>query len=131
MLNTYRGLGQALFAMHDVGFLDAWMPEFKKLRCRVQHDIYHIYTIDTHSIFAVEELSKLINGDYDDKFPFYKQVIGEVKKPELLTLGLFLHDIGKGEGGNHSVKGAQIAKSITERLKFNTEESQGIDFSEA
>ncbi|OGQ08222.1 MAG: [protein-PII] uridylyltransferase [Deltaproteobacteria bacterium RIFCSPLOWO2_12_FULL_40_28] len=128
MLNTYRGLGQALFAMHDVGFLDAWMPEFKKLRCRVQHDIYHIYTIDTHSIFAVEELSKLINGDYDDKFPFYKQVIGEVKKPELLTLGLFLHDIGKGEGGNHSVKGAQIAKSITERLKFNTEESQGIDF---
>lgn len=128
MLGTYKNLGQTLMAMHEVHFLEEWMPEFKKLRCRVQHDSYHIYTIDTHSIFAVNELSKLVNGDYHQEFPLYEEVLAQVKKPEILTLGLFLHDIGKGEGGNHSVKGAEIANHVTTRLKFNRLEKRGVEF---
>lgn len=128
MMNRYENLGDTLFAMHECQFLDEWMPEFQKLRFRVQHDIYHIYTIDTHSIFAVNELSKLKAGVYKDKFDFYARVLDEIKRPELLTLSLLLHDIGKGEGGNHSVKGAGIAKSITERLQFSDEEKETVDF---
>ncbi|HBF12243.1 MAG TPA: [protein-PII] uridylyltransferase, partial [Deltaproteobacteria bacterium] len=128
ILNSYSNLGDVLMAMHETHFLDAWMPEFKKLRCRVQHDVYHIYTIDTHSIFAVNELSKLVRGDYDAKFPFYKEALQAVVHPELLTLGLFLHDIGKGEGGNHSVKGAVIARKITERLQYSQAEADAVDF---
>ncbi|MBX7149371.1 [protein-PII] uridylyltransferase [bacterium] len=128
LLNSYKNLGLTFFEMHDVQFLDEWMPEFKKLRCRVQHDIYHIYTIDTHSIFAVNELSKLVAGDYAGKFDFFLEILKEVQQPELLTLGLFLHDIGKGEGGNHSVKGAEIAKKITDRINYSDEEKKAIDF---
>jgi [protein-PII] uridylyltransferase len=128
ILNNYENLGLVLEAMHESHFLDEWMPEFKKLRCRVQHDIYHIYTIDTHSIYAVNELSKLHRGDYKGEFDFYQKVMNEVLKPEMLTLGLFLHDIGKGEGGNHEVKGAIISKSITERLGYSEEEKAIIDF---
>ncbi len=128
MLGQYKNLGAVLFAMHDTHFLDEWMPEFKKLRCRVQHDVYHFYTIDTHSIFAVNELSKLDNGEYGENFSFYSQILKTVQKPEMLTLGLFLHDIGKGEGGNHSVKGAVIAESVTRRLNYSDEEKKMIDF---
>lgn len=128
MMNDYRNLGKTLLAMHEVGFLDEWLPEFKKLRCRVQHDIYHIYTIDTHSLFAVQELGRLAAGEYHDRFPLYEQALKEVSSPEILTLGLLLHDIGKGEGGNHSVRGATIAAKITRREGFSDEEQKGVEF---
>lgn len=128
ILSQYTNLGRVLRFMHEHHFLDYWMPEWQKLRCRVQHDAYHIYTIDTHSIFAVEELSKLASGHYRGKFDFYQKVLQEIKEPKLLTLGLFLHDIGKGEGGNHHIKGARIAKSITKRLNFSKEQKEVIDF---
>lgn len=128
MMNHYQNLGAVLFAMHETQFLDSYLPEFKKLRCRVQHDMYHIYTIDTHSIFAVNELSKLYAGDYDSEFSSYAKILAEVRHPEMLTMGLLLHDIGKGEGGNHSVKGAVIAESITDRLGYSDEEKKTIDF---
>lgn len=128
MLSEYRGLGKALQAMHECHFMDEWLPEFKKLRFRVQHDIYHTYTVDIHSVFAVNEISKLASGDYDREFPQYKQVLLSIKKAELLTLGLFLHDIGKGEGGNHSEKGAVIANQITKRLGFKRGEQKKIEF---
>lgn len=128
MMNQYKNLGMALLAMHEVHILDQWFPEFKKLRFRVQHDIYHIYTIDTHSIFAVNELSKLFQGAYGEQFQFFREVLLEINQPELLTMGLFLHDIGKGEGGNHSVKGAKIAEAITKRLCYSAEEQKIIDF---
>lgn len=128
MMNDYHHLGDVLFAMHEVQLLDEWLPEFKKLRCRVQHDIYHTYTIDTHSIFAVNELSKLEAGSYKGKFDFYKEVLGKAHRPELLTMGLFLHDIGKGEGGNHSVKGAEIANRLTRRLGYSEADQKVIEF---
>lgn len=128
MLNRYKNLGKALLAMHEVHFLDEWMPEFKELRCRVQHDIYHIYTIDTHSIFAVDELSKLHEGFYGDRFSDFAEVLAMIPQPELLTLGIFLHDIGKGEGGKHSVRGAKIAAHITKRLEYTKGEQKTIDF---
>lgn len=128
MLNSYENLGKTLLAMHEVHFLEEWLPEFKKLVCRVQHDAYHIYTIDTHSIFAVGELSKLYAGQYGDQFPVFRKALLEVPRPEMLTLGLFLHDIGKGEGGNHSVKGAVIGNGLTQRIGFNDEEQKMVEF---
>lgn len=128
MLNQYKNLGKTLLAMHEVHFLDEWIPEFKELRCRVQHDIYHIYTIDTHSIFAVDELSKLHQRVYGDYFSDFAGVLNMVSRPELLNLGLFLHDIGKGEGGKHSIRGAKIAAHITKRLGYAKEEQKTIDF---
>lgn len=128
MLNRIKNLGHTLLEMHDTGFLEEWLPEFKKIHCRVQHDAYHVYTIDTHSIFAVQDLSRLYEGGYGDQFKTFRRALGEVLQPELLTLGLFLHDIGKGEGGNHSVKGAKIANGLTKRIGFNEEEQKTIEF---
>lgn len=126
IMGDLRHLGKTLQSMHDVHFFDTYIPEFRKLRNRVQHDIYHVYTVDTHSIFAVGELSKLAAGEYAGTFDLYARALQEVKQPELLTLGLLFHDIGKGEGGNHSAVGTRLADSITRRLGYTESERQMI-----
>lgn len=128
MMANFKNLGKALFAMHELHFFDTYIPEFRKLRNRVQHDIYHVYTVDTHSIFAISELSQLESGDYHDKFDLYFEAMKSVKSPELLSMGLLFHDIGKGEGGNHSVIGARIAKNVAKRLNYSEEEQNTIEF---
>lgn len=128
MMSAYAGLGRALFAMHAVHFFDAFIPEFRKLRNRVQHDIYHVYTVDTHSIFAIEELSKLATGAYQGQFASFRQAMQDTLRKDLLSLGLLFHDIGKGEGGNHSMVGAAIANKITERLGYPAEDRRVVEF---
>lgn len=128
MMGDLKNLGKALFAMHELHVFDAFIPEFRKLRNRVQHDIYHVYTVDTHSIFAISELSKLATGKSGDKFDSYAKALAEVKRPDILSMGLLFHDIGKGEGGNHSVVGAAIASRVAMRLGYDEEERQTIEF---
>ena len=128
IMGRYENLGHVLFAMHEVRFFDALIPEFRKLRNRVQHDVYHVYTVDTHSIFAVNELSRLQAGFYGDKFPSFRRALKEVARPDLLTFGLLFHDIGKGEGGNHSVVGANIANKITSRLGYPESDQRVVEF---
>lgn len=128
MMSQPPYIGRALFAMHELHFFDAFIPEFRKLRNRVQHDVYHVYTVDTHSIFALRELSRLARGEYQDKFPSYAAALTSVRDKGVLAMGLLFHDVGKGEGGNHSVVGAAIARRVAERLGYSPEQIDTIDF---
>lgn len=120
-------LGQTLLIMHETQFFDAFIPEFRKLRNRVQHDIYHVYTVDTHSIFAVNELSRL-SMSQEKESALFSQALAQVKRKDILTLGLLFHDIGKCEGGNHAQVGAQITSTITRRLGYNEADQKKIEF---
>jgi len=72
MMGNFHNLGKTLFTMHEVHFFDVLIPEFRKIRNRMQHDSYHVYTVDTHSLFAINELSKLsTNPDYEKKIPLF------------------------------------------------------------
>lgn len=129
MMSNLDYLGKTLFAMHDVHFFDALLPEFRRVRNRMQHDVYHVYTVDTHSIFAVQELSLLAtNQEYAQKFPLFKKVLGEIKRIDLLSISVLLHDIGKGEGGNHSVIGAQIANKFMRRMGYSDKDRETVEF---
>jgi [protein-PII] uridylyltransferase len=83
--------------MHYLQFLIRFIPEFERVYCKVQHDLYHIYTVDIHSLFAVEELVKLWNGEYRERLPLLTRLAGEIDKREILILAVLFHDIGKGE----------------------------------
>lgn len=124
----FQNLGKTFFAMHEAKFFDAYIPEFRHLRNRVQHDLYHVYTVDTHSIFALNELAKLHEGAYDSEFPEFKAALQNIKRPDVLSLGLLFHDIGKGMGGNHSVKGAEQARKIAQRLNYSENDQDDIEF---
>ncbi len=122
------GVAQSLRDMHHLAFLNKYIPEFKRIYCMVQHDAYHVYTVDIHSIFAVEEIEKLWSGVYREARPLLTSVAEDIGKPELVVLAVLFHDIGKGEGKNHSNKGADMIPKIARRLNLTKESSLRLEF---
>ncbi|WP_459860044.1 [protein-PII] uridylyltransferase [Desulfuromonas carbonis] len=128
ILRQPRGLGRILRDMHHLQFLNRFIPEFERIYCKVQHDAYHIYTVDIHTLFAMEEIAKLWLGEYREKKPLLTQVANDIEKKELLLLAVMFHDIGKGEGKDHSNKGADMVPTIARRLGLNKEDSLRLEF---
>lgn len=128
ILRHKKNVGRTLRKMHHLMFLNAFIPEFKNIYCKVQFDLYHIYTVDIHSIFAVENMEQLWAGDFADVHPLLTEVAGNIEKPELLLLAILFHDIGKGSGKDHSVRGAEMMPRIARRLRLNREDSERLQF---
>jgi [protein-PII] uridylyltransferase len=119
---------EALYEMHKLGVLSRMIPEWEHLRCLVLHDLYHIYTVDEHSLMGVREIERLRNGEYADASPLLTQVTREIERVELLFLGIMMHDSGKGLGGGHSEKGAKFAVDLARRLGLNEDDAREIEF---
>jgi [protein-PII] uridylyltransferase len=128
LFGELSGLGRVLQLMHECRVLDKVIPEFGEVLYRPQHDVYHIYTVDTHSIFAVGELSKLKEGVYDQEFPILKEILSQTPRHDLLAFGVFFHDVGKGRGKNHSIVGAEMAARAAERMGYPEKDREAIEF---
>jgi [protein-PII] uridylyltransferase len=109
-----------LASMLDSGLLTAYIPEFSKVVTLVQHDVYHIYTVDRHSLHAVGLLHKVVVE--------HGAVLEMVDCPRVLFLAALLHDIGKGSGRDHSEEGAEIALKIGMRMGLSEAECQDLQF---
>jgi [protein-PII] uridylyltransferase len=126
-LDVCRSWGRValtLSEMHELGLLGRYLPEFGALTCLVQYDVYHKFSADQHSLLAVEHLEALAPGQSAES-EGAAQVFNEVEKPELLMLGMLLHDIGKARGHGHVAKGIPLAQALTERLGL-TEADGGL-----
>jgi [protein-PII] uridylyltransferase len=128
ILRTLRPKAAVLRDMHHLQFLNYFMPEFRRIYCMVQHDAYHIFTVDIHSILAVEEIAKLWHGVYAEKKELLTQLADDIGKRELLMLAVLLHDVGKGEGKSHADKGADMVPTIARRLGLNREDTARLEF---
>jgi [protein-PII] uridylyltransferase len=129
-LSILRGWGRAattLRRMHDTGVLGAYLPEFGALTCLVQYDHYHRYTVDQHSLLAVEVLEGLGPGQGAESDEL-AQLVAELERPELLMLGVLLHDIGKSLGAGHAAKGVPLAKALTRRLNLDPDDAAAVEF---
>lgn len=113
--------------MHDNGFLGKFMPEFERITCMVQHDLYHRYTIDEHTLRTIETLDELANSR-GRTMERYRDVYQELEDPVALHLGLLFHDIGKGLGGGHTEKGVHIAERICARLHLDQQAADNVLF---
>lgn len=110
-----RCCAQTMHAMHDTGILAAYMPEFKRLFCLVRIDHYHRYTVDEHLIKTLEISEELVNATTDVRHEL-SHVARSIKRWDLLNLSLLLHDIGKGEGHGHVLRGAIVSQKMTQRM---------------
>src|SRR5262249_57438831 len=81
--------------MHETGFLGRYLPEFERITFIVQHDFYHKYTVDEHTLKALEALDRVATERRPELDPFAR-VLAEIEDPGRLGLGILLHDIGKG-----------------------------------
>lgn len=119
--------GSILSELHDVGLLLAMIPEFAPVVGRVHHDLYHVYTVDVHSIAAVDELHKLVRGELTQKYPLASRVAAESVRPRVLFMATLLHDVGKAIGGrNHAKRGAEMAREILARLDYTQDEIEDV-----
>lgn len=128
ILRAPKKVTETLRLMHHLEFLNCFIPELEHIYCKVQHDLYHIYTVDIHTLFAVEETERMLTGELNDELPLPCLVASQIGKPELLILSVLFHDIGKGEGGGHAEKGAAMIPPIANRMGLSSEDSGRLEF---
>ena len=114
--------------MHDLGLISALLPEWGPVSGRVQHDIYHVYTVDQHSLYAVAMLKAIARGEIRKDYPEVCDVYPGVVRTSALFVGLLLHDIGKPLGSSHAEKGAVMAERIAARLGLSPEDVGLVEF---
>ena len=117
--------GYILRLMHQVGFLARFVPEFGRISLLIQHDLYHHYTVDEHTLKAVEALDEL-HASQDKQRAHLRIIFDEVEDPSLLYLSLLLHDIGKGRGRGHIPRGAKIAERVCKRLGLREQDAAKV-----
>ena len=118
------GISHGLWKMHLYGVLGAFFPDLQRVTGLMQHDLFHIYTVDEHTLKAVANVRLNSRAEWVEEMPQCHEIYQGLAKPELLILGALLHDIGKGLGGNHSRLGSAIARSFCHRLQLTSIDAQ-------
>ena len=124
LLLTPGEVFKPLSLMHELGVLGRFVPEFDALNCLVQHEYYHRYTADIHTLETIHHLDRIIDGQshYTNK---YHREIHQLQTPGLLYIILLLHDIGKGIGiEGHAVQGAKLAAGVIDRLQLSKRQKE-------
>jgi [protein-PII] uridylyltransferase len=128
MLEETGQVHPPLALMHELGVLGRFIPEFKPLTCLVQHEYYHRYTADIHTLSAIRELDNIFapTGEVAQK---YRAELHQTAHPTLLYLILLLHDIGKGKGiQGHAESGVTLALPVLERLQIPADLRETVSF---
>lgn len=106
LLGSPNKLVSQLRRMKRYGILGRYLPEFDHIIGQMQHDLFHIYTVDDHTLNVIEFMHRFLLPGAEKKFPMVAQVAQELPKIHLLYIAGLYHDIGKGRGGDHSKLGA-------------------------
>ena len=112
LFKSEQGIHRNLRRMNRYGILGRYLPEFGHIVGQMQHDLFHIYTVDAHTLNVIKHLRKLGKPGVAEKFPLASKLVGKLAKPELIYLAGLYHDIGKGRGGDHSELGAVDAEAF-------------------
>jgi [protein-PII] uridylyltransferase len=107
LLRSPAGVSTELARMNRYGILGRYLPEFGEIVGQMQHDLFHIYTVDAHTLKVIQKMRQLRHNDYREQFPIAHRIVNHLPKIELLYIAGLYHDIAKGRGGDHSELGAE------------------------
>ena len=113
--------------LHGSGFLGAYLPEFGRITCHMQFNAYHHYTVDEHTLIAIEYLDMIARCD--EGVPrILQQVNSTIVRHDLLSLGLLMHDVGKYMGRGHVPRGELMMGEVSKRLGLNDADDDVLRF---
>ncbi|RAU23832.1 [protein-PII] uridylyltransferase [Paramagnetospirillum kuznetsovii] len=124
MLTSRKNPEVALRHMNEAGVLGRFIPDFGRVVAQMQYDMYHVFTVDEHTVQALGVLHSLEAGKLTEEAPTSSDIIHQVASRRALYVATFLHDIAKGRGGDHSTLGADVAMKLGPRLGLTDEETE-------
>ena len=127
MLTSRSDPEKTLHRMNEAGVIGRFLPDFGRVVAQTQHDMYHVYTVDEHTIRAVGMLANLEKpGDLPEDLIFAGEIMHKVLSRRVLFVATLLHDIAKGRGGDHSVLGAEVAHRVAPMLGLGPDETETV-----
>src|ERR1051325_3483212 len=112
--------------MNEAGVFGKFIPDFGRVVAQMQYDMYHVYTVDEHRLFAIGILHKIETGQLKEELPVASAIMPTVQSRRALYLATLLHDIAKGRGGDHSQLGEKVALKLGPRLGLSAEETETV-----
>ena len=112
ILRQPRGINHELRRMHRYGILGAYLPVFDQVAGQMQYDLFHVYTVDEHSLFVVRNLRMFADPVRYHEFPHCADIFARLPKPELIYIAGLFHDIAKGRDGDHSELGSDLVREF-------------------
>ncbi len=123
LLQQKQGVNKALKLMNRYGVLERYIPAFGKITGLMQFDLFHVYTVDQHTLFVIRNLRRFFVAEFKKEFELCSQIATGIKKPELLFIAALFHDIAKGRNGDHAQLGAKDALNFCNDHQIKTEDA--------
>ncbi len=128
ILQQSRGVLHTLRLMNQWSVLGGYLPVFRRIVGQMQHDLFHVYTVDQHILMVVRNLRRFIASEYAHEYPLCSQLIADFDRPWLLTVAALFHDIAKGRGSDHSQIGAAEARRFCRIHQLTQEDTDLVTF---
>lgn len=128
ILRQPDGITSAMRRMNRYGILGRYIPAFGRITGQMQHDLFHVYTVDEHILNVLRNLRRFATPEFAHEFPLCSQLIAKFEKPELLYLAALFHDIAKGRGGDHSALGTVDALRFCKQHGLPKEEAKLVSW---
>jgi [protein-PII] uridylyltransferase len=126
ILRQKYGISHELRRMNRYGVLAAYLPEFANIVGRMQYDLFHIYTVDLHTLFVLRNVRRFSTAEHDSWQPTCSKIFPMLDKPEILYVAALFHDIAKGRGGDHSELGAADAERFCLNHGFDRDSTNTV-----
>jgi [protein-PII] uridylyltransferase len=124
ILQAPVGIIHALRRMNDLSILGRYLPNFRKIVGQMQHDLFHVYTVDQHILMVVRNMRRFSMAEHAHEYPFCSQLMANFPQPWVLYLAALFHDIAKGRGGDHSKLGMADTEQFCREHGMSDEETE-------
>jgi [protein-PII] uridylyltransferase len=128
LIKMPEGITHTLRRMNAHSILGRYLPVFRRIVGQMQHDLFHVYTVDQHTLMVVRNVRRFQIADHAHEYPFCSQLIANFDKPWLITIAALFHDIAKGRGGDHSILGMEDARKFCRDHGLSREETSLVVF---
>ncbi len=126
LLRSQHGVYHGLMRMNHFGILGLYLPEFGKIVGQMQFDLFHVYTVDAHTLLTIRNLRSFRHANNTKRFPIATKVIHNLPKDELIYIAALYHDIGKGRNADHSLEGAAEVQRFAHRHRLSIWETEMV-----